>query len=148
LTSEKVPRPKLQWPDGTVNLKGATVLIVDDDEAMRLMAATMLGLLDMKVLEAGDGVEAVEVFKNHVNEIRCVLCDLTMPRMDGWETIEALRRLSPGIPVILVSGYDAATAMDGDHPELPQAFLSKPYGMRVLKESLIKALREGKESNQ
>ncbi|RJP88580.1 MAG: PAS domain S-box protein [Desulfobacteraceae bacterium] len=143
LTGEKISRSKLQWPDGTVNLKGVTALIVEDDEAMRLMAATMLGLLDMKVLEAGDGVEAVEVFKNHVNEIRCVLCDLTMPQMDGWETIEALRRLSPGIPVILVSGYDAATAMDGDHPELPQAFLSKPYGMRALKESLAKAL-EGK----
>jgi CheY-like chemotaxis protein len=70
-----------------------------------------------------------------------VVCDLTMPAMDGWETLEVLRRMRPGLPVILTSGYDEAQAMKGDHAELPQVFLQKPYGMEALKGALQRALR-------
>ena len=70
-----------------------------------------------------------------------MLCDLTMPRMNGWETLAELRKLVPGIPVILASGYDEAQAMAGDHTELPQAFLGKPYRMRALREALSRALQ-------
>jgi CheY-like chemotaxis protein len=88
------------------------------------------------VLAAKDGVEGVEIFRQHQDEIRFVLCDLTMPRMDGWATLAALRRLAPGIPVILASGYDEASVMAGEHPEWPQAFLSKPYGFKELREAI------------
>jgi len=71
--------------------EGGTVLLADDEQALRRMAAAMLMHLGFAVLEAQDGVEAVEVFRQHQDEIRCVLCDLTMPRKNGWETIEALR---------------------------------------------------------
>jgi two-component system cell cycle sensor histidine kinase/response regulator CckA len=50
-----------------------------------------------------------------------------MPRMNGWETLTALRQLMPGIRVTLASGYSEAQAMVGRHPEQPQAFLHKPY---------------------
>jgi two-component system, cell cycle sensor histidine kinase and response regulator CckA len=76
------------------------------------------------------------------NLIRCVLTDLTMPRMNGWETLAALRKLSPGIPVILSSGYDEAKAMEGKHAELPQVFLHKPYRMAELKAALGAAMEE------
>lgn len=49
--------------------------------------------------------------------------------MNGWETLEALRKLAPDIPVFLASGYDKARVLAGDHPERPQAFLSKPCRM-------------------
>ena len=55
-----------------------------------------------------------------------------MPRMSGWETLAALRKLAPGIPVILSSGYDDAKVMEGQHSELPQAFLHKPYELKAL----------------
>ena len=85
------------------------------------------------------------MFRQHRDEIRCVLCDLTMPRMDGWETLAALRKLAPDIPVILASGYDEAQVMAGDHPERPQAFLGKPYQMVQLKAALSRtALRDEK----
>ena len=61
-----------------------------------------------------------------------MLCDLTMPRMGGWETLNALRKLAPGFPVILSSGYDEASVMEGHHPELPQAYLCKPYELKAL----------------
>ena len=92
------------------------------------------------MLAAKDGVEAVEIFTRHQNEIGCILSDLTMPRMDGWQTLAALRKLSPGIPVILSSGYDEAQALIGDHPERPQAFLHKPYQMVALQAALAKAM--------
>ena len=65
------------------------MLLVEDEEMVREMTAAMLTHLGFTVLEAKDGVEAVEVFRQHRNEIRCVLSDLTMPRMDGWETLTA-----------------------------------------------------------
>jgi CheY-like chemotaxis protein len=49
-----------------------------------------------------------------------------------WETLTAQRQLVPGIPVILASGYSEAQAMEGDHPERPQAFLHKPYETKAL----------------
>ena len=104
------------------------------------MVKKMLTRLGFTVLEARDGVEAVEVFRRHQDEIRCVICDLTMPRMNGWETLTALRKLSPDIPVILSSGYDEAQVMAGDHPERPQAFLGKPYQLNALSSTIHRVL--------
>jgi len=55
-----------------------------------------------------------------------------MPRMDGWETLTALRKLSPDISVILSSGFDEAQVLAGEHPERPNAFLGKPYDIKML----------------
>ena len=116
------------------------MLLVEDEELVRKLAGVMLTRLGYKVLEAKDGVEAVEKFRQHQGEIGCVLSDLTMPRMDGWETLAALRKLSPGIPVILSSGYDEAQVMAGDHPERPNAFLGKPYQLKGLSDAINRVL--------
>jgi PAS domain S-box-containing protein len=119
-----------------------SVLLVEDEEMVRNVAAALIKRLGFIVFEAKDGVEAVEVFREHQNEIKCVLCDLTMPRMNGWETLTALRKLAPGIPVILASGYDKAQVMSGDHPELPQVFLGKPYNLKDLSNAIKDALAD------
>jgi two-component system, cell cycle sensor histidine kinase and response regulator CckA len=116
------------------------VLLVEDEEMVRNMTEALLTRLGFTVLATKDGVEAVEVFRQHQDEIRCVLCDLTMPRMDGWETLTALRALRPGIPVVLASGYDEAKVMEGEHAELPQVFLHKPFRMAELKAALGAAM--------
>ena len=120
--------------------RGSTVLLIEDEQIVRDMANAMLVYLGFDVLEAKDGIEAVELFRQHKDKIRCVLSDLSMPRMDGWETLAALRKLAPGIPVILSSGYDQAQVMAGDHPEKPQVFLCKPYQLTGLKDALTKAV--------
>ena len=125
---KKVPALESAW--------SGTVLLVDDEEMVREITATMLMHLDFTVLEAKDGVEAVEVFRLHRHEIRCVLCDLTMPRMDGWETLTALRKLSPDISVILSSGFDEAQVLAGEYPERPNAFLGKPYDIKMLSDTI------------
>ncbi len=82
----------------------------------------MIMRLGFTVLSAKDGIEALEMFARHQEEICCVVSDVTTPCMNGWETLAALRRLSPDIPVIFCSGYDEAQLLIGDHPERPQAF--------------------------
>ena len=139
VSAQKAPRQP-EKPDEAAEMAGSgTVLLVEDDEMLCVLTEEMLTSLGFTVLAAKDGVEAVEVFRRHRDEIRCVLLDLTMPRMDGWETLAALRALRPDLPVVLVSGYDEARALQGEHPELPQAFLHKPYRMEELKAALSKA---------
>jgi two-component system, cell cycle sensor histidine kinase and response regulator CckA len=119
---------------------GGTVLLIEDEEQVRNMANIMLTRLGYTVLEAKDGVEALEMFQQHQDEILCVLSDLTMPRMNGWETLTALRKLSPDVPVILSSGYDEAQVMAGKHSERPNAFLGKPYQLKGLRETINRVL--------
>ena len=116
------------------------MLVVDDEPCLRKAVTLVLKRSGFTVYEAQDGVEAVEVFQQHRDEIGCVLCDLTMPRMDGWETLTALRKLAPDISVILSSGYSEAQVMAGDHAELPQAFLSKPYELPALKDTIVRVM--------
>jgi PAS domain S-box-containing protein len=125
--------PASRAPEGTV-------LLVEDDAAVRNVAASMLTRLGFAVLVAPDGSQALELFRQRQADIRCVLCDLTMQHMDGWATLTALRQLAPGLRVILASGYDEALVMAGDHPERPQAFLGKPYQMQALRTAMEKAL--------
>jgi CheY-like chemotaxis protein len=116
--------------------EGGTVLLVEDEAMVREMAETMLESLGYCVLIAKDGIEALDVFGKHQSEIQFVLTDLTMPRMSGWATLTAMRKLQPGLPVILASGYDKAHVMAGDHLELPQTFLAKPYNLKALSSAI------------
>ena len=102
-----------------------TVLVVDDEEIVRSLAKKMVEIAGFSVLTANDGEEAVRVYREHQNEIACVLLDLTMPKMGGEETFRAIRQISPGVRVILSSGYSEETAtgrfcgpgLGGLHPE-------------------------------
>jgi two-component system cell cycle sensor histidine kinase/response regulator CckA len=118
---------------------GGLVLVVEDEEVVRKVAEALLKRLGFSTLSVGDGVEALEVFRHHQDQIRCVLLDLTMPRCSGWEVLSQLRSLRPAVPVILASGYDEAQAMEGEHAEMPQAFLHKPYRTQELKAALAQA---------
>ena len=120
--------------------KGSTVLLVEDEEMVRTLAVSMLSHLGLVVLEAKDGAEAVKIFRRHQRAVNCVLCDLSMPHMDGWAVLEALRKITPDIPVVLASGYSEQQVMAGVHAEQPQAFLSKPYHFKELREAIVRAL--------
>ena len=128
--TEAVPS---QSQDQDLDIEG-TVLLVDDEEGVRSMAHRMLERLGFRVLTAVDGIEAVETFRRHHEEIRLVLLDMTMPRMDGVEAFRALRSIRPDVKVILTSGYSEQMAAEqvgaaaheaGERG--PAAFLQKPY---------------------
>ena len=124
------------------------MLLAEDEEEVRKMTVIMLKTLGFTVLQAKDGIEAVEIFGQHKDEISCLLCDLTMPHMDGWETIAAIRSVQNDLPVVLASGYDEDSVMLGEHSEQPDFFLNKPYTLKKLGDTVCKAIRVKKGSDQ
>jgi PAS domain S-box-containing protein len=146
ISVERVGRPAVaaSAEDREEVLWGGTVLVAEDEEGLRSTTRAILTRLGFSVVDAKDGLEALEVFRRHHDTIRLVLCDLTMPHMDGWEALAAMRRLAPGIPVILTSGYDEADVMAEDHDEQPQAFLAKPYPLEALRIAIRRALASAK----
>ncbi len=101
------------------------VLFVDDEESILSMGRRMLERGGYSVLTAADGLEAVQVFQRHKDEIRLVVLDMTMPRMDGEACFGELRRLAPNVKIILTSGYseqDVIARFKG-----LTSFMQKPY---------------------
>lgn len=121
-------------------LGGGTVLIVEDEPSLREALRRRLDQLGFTVLDAGNGVEAMDIFRRRQSEIRLVLCDLTMPHMNGWETLAALRRVAPTLPVVLTSGYDETHVMDHIDGRRADGFLAKPYNVERLRQVLAAAL--------
>lgn len=113
-----------------------TVLVAEAEREVRSLISAFLKEQGYPILEAANGIETEAVFRSHQDEIQCVLIDLTMPGKNGWEIIEALRRISPGIYIILSSGYDEADVMAGQHAEKPQIFLRKPYNLQDLLDAI------------
>lgn len=139
ISDETILRPTGKIAEPSTQTK-QTVLLVEDDEAMREMARTMLLRLGYEVHAAKDGIEALETFRKHQKEIQAVVTDLSMPRMDGWETLSALRRIDPNIPVILASGHHESLGLDRYQYEFPHIFLPKPYKKVAMKEALERAI--------
>lgn len=129
------PAPPVASPAAPVR-RGGGVLIVEDEMVAREAVIEGLTQAGYKVFVAADGVEALAVFRRHQGEIGCVVSDLTMPRMNGWELLARVRELAPGLPFILSSGYGEDYAMQSPHPEMPQAFLGKPYDFQTLFETI------------
>ena len=132
------PAPRAAPPVAT-RLTG-TVLLVDDEQALRRTVERTLVRAGLVVLTAEDGLEGLEVFTAHQHTIDLVLVDLTMPRLDGAAMLRALRKLAPTQRVILMSGYatDAVVASLGDLQV--QATLQKPFGMRPLLAAITSCL--------
>ena len=82
-----------------------TILLVEDETAVRRVIRRVLETYGYKVLEASSGEQALSICKAHSGDIDCVLADLVMPKMNGLQTIEALRALRPGVSALLMSGY-------------------------------------------
>ena len=154
LSTETVRQPATTAPPTpppaatTQASSGNTVLVVEDEPSVRRTVTLALRHLGFAVLAAEDGMEALEIFRQHQSEIGCVLCDLTMPRMSGWETLAALRELAPGLPAILASGYSEAQVMSGEHAAMPQAFLGKPYELKTLSAALTRVMHSGTAPSQ
>lgn len=119
---------------------GRTILFVDDEPDMLDLGGFTLEQMGYTVLTAADGYQAVEVFKARPGDIDCVILDLSMPRMDGVETLAALRRIDPRVRAILASGY-AEQELQARFADLDVGcFMEKPYNYATLAAALGKAL--------
>jgi two-component system, cell cycle sensor histidine kinase and response regulator CckA len=117
---------------------GGTVLLVDDEETVRLVGGRMLQRLGFEVVTARDGEEALEIYQQAPDGFACVMLDQTMPRMGGRECLHRLRELSPDVRVILSSGYSEKDIADRYADEHLAGFIQKPY----LPAALAKLLKQ------
>jgi two-component system, cell cycle sensor histidine kinase and response regulator CckA len=115
---------------------GGTVLLVDDEEAIRAVGKDMLQALGFTVLLANDGHEAVDLYRERHGEIGWVLMDLTMPRLDGEQAFRELRRFDPAARVIMTSGYNVQELSQKFLGEGMAGFLQKPFRVSALSEVL------------
>lgn len=111
-----------------------TILLVEDEDMLRGLIRELLEIKGYAVLEASQGVEALELFKKSMEPVDLVLTDVVMPHMSGSELVERLRKEQPALRVIFMSGYTGANnAAIHKSLEMPGvAFLQKPFRLNAL----------------
>jgi len=116
--------------------KGETILVVDDNAFVRRTTEELLKNLGYHVLEASDGLEAVDVFVANQNDIALVIMDIVMPRLGGVKAVERMRRACPELKVIYATGYDKDETLGKETPLDDDIIISKPYAMGALSEAI------------
>jgi len=104
-----------------------TILVADDEEAVRQVTRLALEMAGFSVITAADGEEAVERFAACPLDIRAVLLDLSMPKMSGDEAFEAIKRIRPDVPIVLSSGFNEQDTTSRIAGRGLAGFIQKPY---------------------
>ena len=106
---------------------GATVLVVEDEDALREGVSKMLRKHGFCVVEAGDGRSGVDLFRANGREIDVVLLDMTLPGMTGRQVLEELRRIRPDVRVIVTTAYSQDSALKAMGDQQSWLYIRKPY---------------------
>jgi PAS domain S-box-containing protein len=131
------PKTEPARPANGKNWRGhGSVLIVDDEEAVRGIAAQMVAYYGFEVKQAESGQQALDLVRARPEPFDLVLLDLTMPGMDGFATFTALRELRPDQRIVIFSGYSAHDARQRFAGQNLNGFLQKPFSADALREIL------------
>lgn len=117
-----------------------TVLVIDDEEAIREAVTDILSLYGLSVLAAASGEQGIVFLTGHLEQIGLVLLDLTLPGLNGEATFHQLRALRSDLPIIISSGYrqnNVTARFPADTP-----FLPKPYDLTKLMEAVRRFIPE------
>lgn len=117
-----------------------TLLLVEDEQAVRAATGEFLRLQGYHVLEAKDGVEALSVAKSHPEAIDLLVTDVVMPNLSGGELAKELGQFRPDTKFLFVSGYAGKTVLDHKVVDLNANFLQKPYTLKQLSLKIRAAL--------
>src|ERR1700722_4219584 len=120
-----------------------TVLLVEDEEALRRASAEFLGLRGYTVLEARDGLDALSVTKHHGSTIHLAVTDVVMPHMSGGQLAKELETTRPETRVLFVSGYAGQTVLDHKVIDGEHNFLQKPFTLTQLAKKVRTVLDRG-----
>ncbi len=135
------PAEVLEEPRGTFANRGSeTVLLVEDEPAVRRATAEFLALQGYSVLQAKDGVDALAVAGAHGSSIHLLISDVVMPNMSGGELAQELLQLRPNTKLLFVSGYAGKTVLDHKVVDLETNFLQKPFTLQQLSLKIRTAL--------
>jgi PAS domain S-box-containing protein len=131
--------PRTQAPIETAPGGHETVLLADDEQVLRSLGRAILERYGYRVLVAEDGLQAVEMYKQHAGQIDLVILDQTMPRLSGRDAALRLRDIDPMLRVVLASGYSEDHAAESESAGV-LGFISKPYRPEELAAAVRAAL--------
>lgn len=121
---------------------GGTLLLVEDEEQIAYLAKVMLIRLGFTVIEASNGRDALELYRNNAADIKIVMTDMGMPIMDGFTLFRELKTLNPQLPIVISSGFgDSVVTTKIDHEEIA-GLVSKPYNINQLRDVLKSIMGE------
>jgi PAS domain S-box-containing protein len=120
-----------------------TILLVEDEHAVRNATAEFLRLQGYTVLQAKDGIEALSVAKTHPSPIHLAVTDVVMPHMGGGQLAAELSKLTPKTKLLFVSGYAGRTVLNHKVIDLETNFLQKPYTLKQLAAKVRASLGQG-----
>jgi PAS domain S-box-containing protein len=133
LAADRQPAPEMcPYPSGT-----ETVLVAEDNDTVRILTKNLLQENGYTVIEANHGDDAIQRFMEHADTIRLLLLDVIMPKKNGWEVYDTIRKIRPDVQVIFMSGYAADVFAKKIIPEEEMNILQKP----VAPGTLLRALR-------
>jgi CheY-like chemotaxis protein len=104
-----------------------TILLADDEMVVSRLGQTILERHGYRVLNAADGAEALDLYRRQPEEIDLVILDLAMPRLSGPETLQELRKINPGVSVLISSGYATEEELRAVERAGVLGFVAKPY---------------------
>ena len=117
-----------------------TILLVEDEAAVRMMANRLLQRRGYRVLMAEDGEAALRHVDENAGGIDLLLTDMTMPRMSGLDLATRIAGRCPGLPIVFMSGYTEDPVPAGHIGESPTTFIQKPFSLDVLASAVRQAL--------
>ncbi|MEO1377054.1 MAG: PAS domain S-box protein, partial [Cyanobacteria bacterium J06635_10] len=123
---------------------GELILVVDDEPAICEITKSSLEAYNYRVLTASNGIEAVEIYAKHQQEVNLVLLDMMMPEMDGKTTISMLQKINPQVKIIAISGLVLNPNAADEYSYSVKEFMSKPFTGKELLHAIEKVSREFK----
>jgi hypothetical protein len=134
-------KPRRRRDDDDIEPKG-TVLVIDDDPTFLEAIRLLLREAGYNVLTSSTGPKGLDMVRYAPKDVRLVLLDYNMPRFNGAETLEFLRKLNPALKVVAISGFRVAELPESFHRGV-EKFISKPFN----NEELLKTVKEVLENN-
>jgi CheY-like chemotaxis protein len=126
--------------------EGETILLVEDEQAVRRLVRDMLVRHGYRVVEAENGRQALQLFQAHQHEIALLLTDVVMPEMNGRDLARHLRACRPDLKVLYMSGYTGDAMSESAGIEPGAVFIQKPFTPRTLLRRVREALADTKKN--
>jgi len=123
-----------------------TVLVVDDEDAIWDFVIEALQNLGYSVILAGNGEEAVEIYKNNPDQIDLVFLDMVMPKLGGHSTFYELKAIDPNVKILISSGYVSEEEIKDLFEMGAKGFIPKPHKIRDLADKIRKILDDNKNN--